>query len=76
MNDLAFDVTEKDVQKLQDLYKNTLGIDLDTETAYRKAHLLLRQMELVYQPITKQQAGKLNNENEDNNGSLRAEAGQ
>ncbi|MGB4758488.1 MAG: hypothetical protein WBP26_00345 [Candidatus Saccharimonadales bacterium] len=76
MNDLAFDVTEKDVQKLQALYKNQLGIDLDYETAYRKAHLLLRQMELVYQPLTKQQATRLNNENEDKNGSLRAATGQ
>lgn len=64
MNDLAFDVTEKDVQKLQALYKSLHGIDLDYETAYRKAHLLLRQMELVYRPITKQQAAQLNNENE------------
>lgn len=76
MNDLAFDVTEKDVQKLKVLYKSLLGIELDAETAYRKAHLLLRQMELVYQPITKQQAGQLNNENEDSNGSIRATTSQ
>ena len=75
MSDLAFDVTEKDVQKLQRLYRQLLGIELDAETAYRKAHLLLRQMELVYQPITKQQAARLNNENEDKNGSVRAATG-
>lgn len=60
--DLTYDITEKDVQWMQEQYRSKFSIELDTETAYRKLHLLVRQMEIVYQPITKAQAEKIMNE--------------
>jgi len=49
------DITKKDVTEFQGLYKKKFGIELDYQEAYKKLALLVRQMEIIYQPITKQQ---------------------
>ncbi len=67
MNDLAYDITSKDVMWVQEQYRSRFGVELDSETAMRKLHLLVRQMHVLYQPITKAQAGQINEEQHDNN---------
>ena len=49
-------LTDKDIAKFQKLYKEKFNIELDYNAAYEKASKLVRQMEIVYQPITKEQA--------------------
>lgn len=53
--------TDTDVIEFQQLYRTRFSIELDTDTARRKLLVLVRQMELVYQPIHKQ----MNNEHGD-----------
>lgn len=57
-------VTTADVREFQALYTKTFGVDLKSFDARTKLELLVRQMELVYQPITKKQLQSINvNEN-------------
>lgn len=49
------DFTTAELKKFQTLYQKHFGIELDNKSARRKFALLVRQMELVYQPITKTQ---------------------
>lgn len=53
------DIKKSDVADMQRLYKEHFNIDLDYDTAYRKLTLLVRQMELIYQPITEEQVSQL-----------------
>lgn len=46
-------LTEADVKKYQKLYKARFGLDIDRDAAYTELSLLVRQMQIVYQPITK-----------------------
>jgi hypothetical protein len=64
-------LTDADIEKMQVLYKTHFGIELDKDEARTKLSLLVRQMELVYVPITAQQlkayrdeVRKVNGENE------------
>lgn len=63
MTDLTYDITDKDVLWIQEQYRTRFKLDIDPETAHHKLQLLLRQMELVYSPITKQQAKDVNEDN-------------
>ena len=57
-------VTPTDVSKFQRAYKKHFGIALEVFDARTKLELLVRQMELVYQPISVQQSRSINvNEN-------------
>ena len=65
-------LTDTDIEKMQMLYKKHFGIELDKDEARMKLSLLVRQMELVYVPITAEQlkvyrdeVRKANGENED-----------
>lgn len=49
------ELTSKDVADFKKLYKQYFKIDLDDNEARHKLSLLVRQMEIVHQPITKQQ---------------------
>lgn len=53
-------VTQKDVSKFQRLYKKHFGTAIDDQLARQKLETLVRQMQLVYQPITKQQLQEIN----------------
>lgn len=48
-------ITKADVAEFQALYKARTGNDLDNQAAYEKLTKLVRQVEIVYQPITKGQ---------------------
>jgi hypothetical protein len=57
------DITVQDVLKFQALYKIRFGRDVDDRTAKRKLNMLVRQMEVIYRPITKDQLDELKNDN-------------
>lgn len=46
---------EKDITRFIKLYEARFGIELDHDTAQEKLSLLVRQMEVVYRPITQRQ---------------------
>lgn len=71
MNDLTYDITDKDVLWVQEQYRSRFGIELDNEAAMRKLHLLVRQMHVLYQPITKAQARQINEEQYDSKNASR-----
>jgi hypothetical protein len=49
------EILNTDIAKFKKLYKEKFNIELDDHDARHKLSLLVRQMEIVYQPITKQQ---------------------
>lgn len=53
------ELTKSDIAKFKKLYKEKFDIELDDITARQKLALLVRQMEIVYQPVTKQQVEEL-----------------
>lgn len=52
-------LTEADITKYQKLYKTRFGKDIDRHTAREQLSKLVRQMELIYQPITVEQVEDL-----------------
>ena len=54
-------LSKSDIKQFQSLYQKHFGMELDDKQAHQKLHLLVRQMEIVYRPITKQQAMKYGN---------------
>lgn len=65
MNNLTYDITDKDVAWMQEQYRFKFGMTLSKEQAFRKLHSLVRQTELIYRPITKRQVEQLKNMYED-----------
>jgi len=47
-------LSNSQIEKFQSLYKKRFGVDLTKEVACEKLAKLLRLMELVYKPITKE----------------------
>ncbi|HUD05441.1 MAG TPA: hypothetical protein VMR18_00760 [Candidatus Saccharimonadales bacterium] len=45
-------LTDDDITKYQALYKAQFGKDIDKQTAREQLSRLVRQLEIVYQPIT------------------------
>ena len=60
-------VTPADVREFQRLYTKRFGVDISTNDARTKLELLVRQLELIYRPISKKQLQSIN-ENEKSNG--------
>ena len=56
-------ITDEDIAEFQALFKSRFNIDLDHSTARDKLLKLVRQMEIVYQPITKKQFKEHNKKN-------------
>ena len=48
-------LTEKDVLEFMAIYKKQFGKEIDYETAYDQAAKLVRIMQIVHRPITKEQ---------------------
>ena len=46
------ELLDSDIIKYQKLYKAQFGKDIDKQAARHELSLLVRQMEIVYQPIT------------------------
>lgn len=53
------EILDTDIAKFKKLYKEKFDIDLDDHEARHKLSLLVQQMEIVYQPITKDQLEEL-----------------
>lgn len=53
-------IEEKDIAKFKELYEARYGTELDDEVARRKLVLLVKQMEVVYQPIRRKDAEYVN----------------
>lgn len=49
------EILDSDVKKFQTLYKEKFGKELNSTAARHKLSMLVRQTEIVYQPITKKQ---------------------
>lgn len=60
-------ITETDVTEFQELYRKRFGVPIEHDEAYKKLTLLVRQMEIVYQPITRSQYEEYVNRYEDEN---------
>lgn len=52
-------LTDADITNYQKLYKAHFGEDIDRHTAREQLSKLVRQMEIVYQPITEEQVEDL-----------------
>lgn len=50
---------------MREQYRTRFGLEINNEAAYRKLQSLVRQMELLYRPITKGQVKKLNEKKND-----------
>lgn len=61
-------LTPTDIKQFKLLYQSHFGIELSNKQAHRKLALLVRQLEITYQPITRLQASKYGNG--DNDGKL------
>ena len=52
-------LSKKQITKFQTLYKNRFGVEISREQAYEKGVKLIRLVELIYKPITKDDYQKL-----------------
>jgi len=52
-------LSEEQITKFQKLYKNRFGVEISREEAYEKGVKLIRLVELIYKPITKDDYQKL-----------------
>lgn len=64
------ELSTSDIKEIQELYRRKFGIELDNKTARYKLMKLVRQMYVIYQPITDEQlrayrAKNVNVENSD-----------
>lgn len=61
------ELSTSDIKEIQELYRRKFGIELDNKTARYKLLKLVRQMYVIYQPITEVQlqAYKAKNVNEE-----------
>lgn len=62
-------INDTDIGKFQALYSKHFGIELDVDKARSELSVLVRQMEVIYQPITRARFDELliKNVNEDSN---------
>jgi len=52
-------LTEADVKNYQKLYKARFGLDIDRDDAYTELSLLVRQFQIIYQPISQADVDEL-----------------
>lgn len=69
-------ITDADVIEFQGLYEKRFGVAIDRDEAHRKLMLLVRQMEIIYQPITTSQYEAYMNEYGVCNGETESESRQ
>lgn len=55
-------LTEADIDQFRDIYHAHFGVELTTDEARHQLALLVRQLEIVYRPITPQQLTDINNQ--------------
>ena len=69
-------ITDANIIEFQELYEKRFGTAIDRDVAYKKLTLLVRQIEITYQPITKSQYEEYMNEHGDNDGETESEPRQ
>jgi hypothetical protein len=69
-------ITDADVAEFQELYEKRFGAVIDRDEAYKKLTLLVRQIEIIYQPITRSQYEEYVNEHGDDNGETEQKSQQ
>ena len=52
-------LTDKQIEKLQQLYKEAVGEDISKENALLQGAVLIRLMQIIYKPIVKKDYEKL-----------------
>jgi len=52
-------LSELKIKQFQELYKNRFNVELSKQEALEKTEKLIRLLELIYKPITKQQLRQL-----------------
>lgn len=52
-------LSELKIKQFQELYKNRFNVELSKQEALEKTEKLIRLLELIYKPITKQQLHQL-----------------
>jgi len=59
-------LTEADVKKYQKLYKARFGVELGRDDAYTELSLLVKQMQIIYQPISQTNVDELEVKDKEN----------
>ena len=67
------ELSASDIKEIQQLYRKKYGIELDDKTARYKLLKLVRQMYVIYQPITDEQLQAYRTKNEHMNEENRDE---
>jgi len=57
-------LTDNDVKKFQRLFSKQFGVNLSHDDAYRKLTMLVRQMELIFKPISQKRYEQYVNKDE------------
>lgn len=60
-------LTNEEIKKFQNIWKKCFGKDVTEEEAYKKAPSLLRLVELIYYPMTKEEYDQLQINNDKGN---------
>jgi hypothetical protein len=66
----AMDISSADIKECQRLYMKHYGIKLSDKMARIKLSMLVRQMEIVYAPVTAKEVSQLRDLNEYDNAKL------
>lgn len=69
-------ITDTDVIEFQELYEKQFSVAIDRNEAYKKLTLMVRQMEIIYQPITTSQYEAYMNEYGVSHGETKQESRQ
>jgi hypothetical protein len=64
------DISRADIKECQRLYMKHYGIELSDKMARIKLSMLVRQMEIVYAPVTAEEVSQLRDLNEYDNAKL------
>ncbi len=67
MSGSAVQLTDGDIRTFIELCREKDGVTLDYDTAKAKLYRLVKGMEVIYHPISKEQAQAMNNEDENIN---------
>ncbi len=61
-------LSDEQIKKFQNLYKNRFGKEISRKEAYEKGAKLVRLLELIYKPMTEDEYKQLQKRRKDTNG--------
>lgn len=67
---------DTDITRFQALYKAHVGVELDHQAAREELAKLVRQVEIVYRPVTKEQTEALKRKDKENDSRMGKSADQ